>query len=333
MPRNGNQNVHSSRKEKTDEFYTSKKLIEDEIKNYRKHFEGKIVLCNCDDPRISNFFQVFVMQFNLLKLKKLIAICYKNNEPDLFTTNSSEKAIYFEYDGSIKYNSPEDFKKIPCKELKGNGDFRNEENIDFLKEADIVCTNPPFSLFRDYIAQLMKYKKKFLIIGNMNAVFYSEVFPLIKQNKIWLGQNSGHYWFQVPDYYEEKGTDFKIVAGMKYRRIGNICWFTNLDFDARHEVRKYTKKYLPKDYPQYDNYKAININKTTDIPGDYDGIMGVPITFLGKFNPDQFEIIGETHISDTSTEVEALRTDPEKRHGGYINGKPIYARILIKRKH
>ena len=327
----GNKNVHNSKRNKQDEFYTSLSLIENELKYYKNHFKNKIVLCNCDDPRVSNFFRYFVMFFEVLELKKVIATCYKNNNADLFTEESTEKAVYLEYDGSIKYTCEEDFSKIPCKELNGNGDFRSPECIDFLKTADIVVTNPPFSLFREYISQLIKYNKSFLILGNMNAIFYSEIFPLIKNNLMWLGNNSGHFWFQVPDYYEEKKTDFKIKNGIKYRRMGNICWFTNLDIEKRHEILETGKKYNINEYPEYDNYKAINVNKTLDIPMDYNGIMGVPITFLAKHNPEQFRIIGETHISDTSEEVEALRIDPNHRHGGFIKGKSIYARILIQK--
>ena len=327
----GNDNVHSSKKNKLDEFYTSLPMIENELKHYRNHFKNKIVLCNCDDPRVSNFFRYFVMFFAVLELNKVIATCYKNDDADLFSQESTEKAVYLEYDGTIKYTGEEDFAKIPCKELKGNGDFRSKECIEFLKQADIVVTNPPFSLFREYITQLVDNKKDFLILGNMNAIFYAEIFPLIKNNKLWLGNNSGHFWFQVPDSYEEKATDFKIENGIKYRRMGNICWFTNLDLQKRHEIMETGKKYIESEYPKYDNYNAINVDKTVDIPMDYDGVMGVPITFLAKHNPEQFRIVGETHISDTSEEVEALRTDKNHRHGGFINGKSIYARILIQR--
>ncbi len=327
----GNSNLHDSRNSKSDEFYTSLSLIENELKNYKEHFKDKIVLCNCDDPRISNFFRYFVIYFEVLGLKKVIATCYKNNDADLFTQEATEKAVFLEYDGSLKYTGEQDFAKIPCKELKGNGDFRSKECLEFLKEADIVVTNPPFSLFREYITLLVESKKSFLVLGNMNAIFYSEIFPLIKSNQLWLGNNSGHFWFQVPDYYEEKATDFKIVDGIKYRRMGNICWFTNMDLKKRHEIMETGKRYIPEEYPKYDNYNAININKTVDIPMDYEGIMGVPITFLAKHNPEQFRIVGETHIADTSDEVEALRTDKTKRHGGFINGKSIYARILIQK--
>lgn len=327
----GNDNVHSSKKNKLDEFYTSLSMIENELKNYKEHFKGKTVLCNCDDPRVSNFFRYFVIYFDVLGLKKIIATCYKNNNADLFSQETTEKAVYLEYYGSLKYTGEEDFAKIPCKNLKGNGDFRSKECVEFLKEADIVVTNPPFSLFREYIALLIENKKNFLVLGNMNAIFYAEIFPLIRNNQLWLGNNSGHFWFQVPDSYEEKATDFKIENGIKYRRMGNICWFTNLDLKKRHEVLETGKKYVPENYPKYDNYNAINVDKTVDIPMDYNGVMGVPITFLAKHNPEQFRIIGETHISDTSAEVEALRTDLNHRHGGFINGKSIYARILIQK--
>ena len=217
--------------------------------------------------------------------------------------------------------------------LKGNGDFRSEECITLLKEADIVVTNPPFSLFREYVAQLIKYEKKFLIIGNLNAITYKEILPLFMENKIWLGYNSGHFWFKVPDYYEEKKTDFKIdEEGQKWRRMGNIGWFTNLDIKKRHEDLILYKNYSPEKYPKYENYDAIEVSATADIPCDYFGAMGVPITFIDKHNPNQFEILGHTSSNDTSVEVEALRTDLKNRNRGIINGRQKYDRILIRRK-
>ena len=208
----GNSNLHDSKNAKADEFYTPLTMIENELKHYRNHFKGKTVLCNCDDPRVSNFFRYFVMFFDVLELKKVIATCYKNDDADLFSQEATEKAVYLEYDGSIKYTGEEDFAKIPCKELKGNGDFRSKECIAFIEEADIVVTNPPFSLFKEFIPFLYKYNKKFLVIGNINSSTFTEIFPLIQTNKLWLGYNSGHFWFQVPDYYEEKKTDLKLKA-------------------------------------------------------------------------------------------------------------------------
>lgn len=224
----GNSNLTDSRNAKADEFYTPLSMIENELKHYKNHFKGKTVLCNCDDPRVSNFFRYFVMYFDVLELKKVIATCYKNDDADLFSQENVEKAVYLEYDGTIKYTGEEDFAKIPCKELKGNGDFRSQECVEFLKEADIVVTNPPFSLFKEYIPFLFKYNKKFLVIGNINNITYNAIIPLIKENKMWCGINDGHFWFQVPPHYEEKKTDFKIENGIKYRRMGNICWYTQI---------------------------------------------------------------------------------------------------------
>jgi hypothetical protein len=208
--------------------------------------------------------------------------------------------------------------------LKGDGDFRSPECVALLDEADIVVTNPPFSLFREYMALLMEHGKQFLIVGNMNAVTYREIFPLIRDDKVWLGNKAGHFWFKVPDDYEEKATDFKIDEnGQKWRRMGNICWFTNLDIEKRHEEMTLFRHYSPKDYPTYDNYDAIEVDKTADIPCDWEGKMGVPITFMDKYNPDQFEIVGlDRYVEDNP-------------HHGYrftINGKETYARIIIRRK-
>ena len=208
--------------------------------------------------------------------------------------------------------------------LEGNGDFRNKECIELLKQADIVVTNPPFSLFREYVAQLIEYKKEFLIIGNLNAVKYKDILPLFMQNKIWLGYNSGHFWFKVPDYYEEKKTDFKIdEEGQKWRRMGNIGWFTNLDIKKRHENLILYKNYSAEKYPKYDNYDAIEISKNADIPCDYFGVMGVPITFMDRHNPDQFEIIGVLN-SGSGNEYNYAKA--------MLNGKQLYARILIRRR-
>lgn len=331
MKNNGNKNLHKSRTGKTDEFYTSLSMIENELKHYKDHFKNKIVLCNCDDPRISNFFRYFVIYFEVLKLKKVIATCYKNNNPDLFSQENSEKAIYLEYDGTVKYFGEADFAKIPCKELHGNGDFRSKECIEFLKEADIVVTNPPFSLFKEYLPFLLTYNKYFLIIGNINNITYNSIIPLIKDNNIWCGFNSGHFWFQVPDYYEEKETDFKIENGIKFRRMGNICWFTNLEISRTHERLDTGKLFNPNNYQNYENYNAIHIEAVTDIPMDYEGIMGVPVTFFTKYNPEQFKVLGLTDSTDSSPEVEAARIPNSFRGRGIINGKQKYARILIQK--
>jgi len=271
-----NKNLHKAKNAKKDEFYTQLPDIERELVHYKKHFKGKVVLCNCDDPRVSNFFHYFSYSFEELKLKKLITTCYKNQDMDLFSRNKSEKAIYLEYKGDKNANKVPDPEEIGIKHLKRDGDFRSEECIKLLKQVDIVVTNPPFSLFREYVAQLIEYKKKFLIIGNINAITYKEIFKLIKENRLWLGYNCTRY-FKRPD-----GTMFETARSF---------WFTNLDITKRHEDIILYKKYDSKEYPKYDNYDAINVDKTKDIPADYDGVMGVPITFLDKYNPDQFEIV------------------------------------------
>ncbi|OBF98578.1 restriction endonuclease subunit M [Mycobacterium sp. 852002-51152_SCH6134967] len=280
---------------KLDEFYTQLSDIEKEMKYYRKHFEGKVVYCNCDDPRVSNFFHYFSYNFEKLGLKKLIAACYKSTERDLFSRYDSEQAIYLEYEGDKDGNKVPDPDEIGIKPLKDDGDFRSAETIELLKRADIVVTNPPFSLFREYMAQLIEYNKRFIIIGNMNAVTYKEIWPLIQQNKVWLGvtrAGTGQMWFQVKDDFPVKTGQRVDEKGIRYQTVGNSAWFTNLDISKRHEDMILYKTYNAQDYPRYDNYDAIEVSQTVDIPMDYDGVMGVPITFLGKHNPDQFEIVG-----------------------------------------
>ena len=311
-----NNNLHSARKAKNDEFYTQLTDIEKEVYYYWEHFKGKTVLCNCDDPLISNFFRYFAMQFEHLKLKKLIATCYKNQQSDIFSKHDTEKAVYLEYHGDKNDNRIPDINEIAVKPLKGNGDFRSDECIEFLKEADIVCTNPPFSLFREYVYQLMEYEKKFLIIGSMNAVTYKEIFPLIRNNEMWLGYNS------VKEFLKPNG---------EIQKFGNVLWYTNLPHKKRNEELILIEKYKGNEdkYPKYDNYDAIEVSKVFDIPMDYDGVMGVPITFLDKYNPKQFEIV-------SSNDYRKNTGIPFKEHGlikdkdGTINGNPKYVRILIK---
>ena len=307
-----NKNLHKAKNAKKDEFYTQLPDIEKEMKHYKDHFKGKVVLCNCDDPRVSNFFHYFSYSFEKLKLKKLITTCYKNQDMDLFSQNKSEKAIYLEYEGDKNNNKVPDPEEIGIKHLKSDGDFRSEECIELLKQADIVVTNPPFSLFREYVAQLNKYGKKFVIIGHQNAVAYKETFKLIKENEMWLGYGfkggAGHFI----THYKDDATAGDHKEGMI--RVSGVHWFTNLDLNKRHEDIILYKKYSPEEYPTYDNYDAINVNKTKDIPMDYDGVMGVPITFLDKYNPDQFKILGITSGRD---EFEAI---PTKR---YKNPKQI----------
>lgn len=323
MAQSQNKNLHKAKRKKNDEFYTQLIDIENELKHYKDHFRGKTVLCNCDDPRISNFFHYFSYNFEHLGLKKLITTCYKNQEIDLFSTKQSERAIYLEYEGFPKLEKVERESNIPLleniqiKHLKGDGDFRSAECIELLKQADIVVTNPPFSLFREYVSQLVEHDKKFLIIGNQNAITYKEIFKLIKENKLWLGQSldGRNVWFQVPDSYEKY---HKIEDGTKWAFVASVIWFTNLDHNKRHEDLILYKKYSKEEFPHYDNYDAINIDKTKDIPLDWKGAMGVPITFLHKYNPEQFEII-------------KFRTGDDDKDLT-VNGKSPYFRIIIKNK-
>ena len=316
----GNANLHMSRAGKTDEFYTQLSTIEDELRHYRKYFKDKVIFCNADDPAIgedgqdhfgdglggytSNFFRYFQLNFQQLGIKKLITTHYEANKPSY----------------KFEIGLP-DYVKTP---LEGDGDFRSPECLELLQECDIVVTNPPFSLMKEYLPLLINSGKQFLVLGNMNHAIISEIFGYFKDNKVWLGYNSGHFWFRVPDYYEEKQTDFKMdEAGQKWRRMGNICWFTNMDIDKRHEFLDLYKRYTPEEYPTYDQYPAINVNKTMEIPEDFDGIMGVPITFLDKYSPEQFEMLGvDRYVED----------NPHYGHRFTINGKETYARILVRRK-
>ena len=312
---NNNKALSAANKAKKDEFYTQLSDIENELRHYKNHFKDKVVLCNCDDPYESNFFKYFAMNFNHLGLKKLICTCYAGS-PIVYTQLSlfgEEKVV-----GKVTDRKPYKIEITEVKDLngdgafdlqdvelllkseegkpkllKGNGDFRSEECIKLLKKADIVVTNPPFSLFREYVAQLIQYDKKFIIIGNQNAITYKEIFPLLKENKMWIGYKSGDMAFTVPQSYEARETRFWIdKTGQKWRSMGNICWFTNLDIQKRHENLILYKSYNPEEYPTYDNYNAIEVSKTAEIPFDYDGVMGVPITFMDKYNPEQFEIVG-----------------------------------------
>lgn len=328
-----NKNLHKAKDSKKDEFYTQLSDIERELKHYKHHFKDKVVYCNCDDPRVSNFFHYFSYNFEALGLKKLMATCYKSQQMDLFSQNDSERAIYLEYTGDQNGNLKPDTHEIGIQYLEGNGDFRSEESIAFLKQADIVVTNPPFSLFREYVAQLIEYDKHFLIIGSMNAITYREIFPLIKENKLWLGNpfKAGNAYFKVPTEHScnyAKGVYDEETGLVKFR---NVCWFTNLDYEERHEDLVLYKTYTPEDYPKYDNYDAINVSKIKDIPCDYEGAMGVPITFLDKYNPNQFEIV-------SANDYRISENIPFKEHGlikdkdGTINGNPTYVRILIKKR-
>lgn len=296
-----NSNFGDARKAKQDEFYTQLADIEREVRHYKKHFRDKVVYCNADDPRVSNFFHYFSYNFEKLGLKKLITTCYKSAERDLFSRNDSAQAIWLEYDGDKDGNNVPDPEEIGINYLRGDGDFRSAESIELLEQADIVVTNPPFSLFREYVTQLVEHDKKFLILGNKNAVTYSEIFPLIRANKMWVGHTpmGTEMLFNVTEEFGrelvESGKDRKytIVDGVVKGR-SQACWFTNMDFAKRHEDLILYRTYNPDDYPSYDNYDAIEVSRTQDIPAGYDGVMGVPITFLDKHNPDQFEIVGVT---------------------------------------
>jgi modification methylase ecoRI len=314
----GNSGLSNATKAKKDEFYTQLTDIEKEMRYYRAHFKGKTVFCNCDDPFESNFFKYFVLNFNKLELKKLIATCYAtspiaNQQLTLFDVIGGEeenrdkpyKAIVTTVydktgDGGVDmFDVAELFKsgENELTELAGDGDFRSKECLELLDEADIVVTNPPFSLFRDYVATLMEHKKKFIIIGNVNAITYKEVFPLIMNNKIWIGASihSGDRAFYVPDDYPLNASGCGVDAdGRKFIRVKGVRWWTNIDYRQRHEELILVKKYSTENYSSYDNYDGINVDATSDIPCDYAGMMGVPITFLDKYSPDQFEILGVT---------------------------------------
>ena len=313
-----NVNLSNAKRAKNDEFYTQLSDIENELKHYKNHFAGKVVYCNCDDARESNFFRFFQKKFNDYGLKKLITTSY----------NENGYGSVLVYEGDTNGNGKLDDNEVKVSELKGNGDFRSEECIELLKESDIVVTNPPFSLFRDYIATLVQYDKKFLVIGNQNAITYKEIFPLIKENKLWTGNNMVKT-FRVPQV-TNKNCEV-LPNGDIIAKFGSICWFTNLDIKKRHEEIILYKKYNEEEFPKYDNYDAIEVSKVCEIPKDYDGIMGVPITFLYRYNPSQFEIVDPRGFTD----IERLKLKNSmliKDKDSAINGKPTYARIAIRKK-
>ena len=309
-----NRNLNRAREVSDDEFYTQLHDIENEARHYKPHFVGKTVLCNCDDPWVSNFFDYFARNFEFLKLKKLVTTCYKSQRPDIFSRHDSEKAIYLEYAGDINNNRVPEPDEIGIKHLQGDGDFRNSECVALMRQADVVATNPPFSLFREYVAQLVSHEKKFLIVGNFNAVTYKEVFHLIKDNKIWVGVSPRGMEFKRPD-----GTLNPV----------NACWYTNMDYAKRHENLVLHKTYNADEYPTYDNYDAINVDKTTNIPADYDGVMGVPISFLDKYNPDQFKIVGMGEDNGRGFSGGVWKGGSLKC---LIKGKAKFKRLFIKRK-
>ena len=377
MAKNGNKALGEAKKQKKDEFYTQLSDINAELRHYSAHFAGKVVFCNCDDPYESNFFKYFAANFNALKLKRLIATCYAGSpvagqqldlfedvaEPDVSRRRIPHKIVINEVtdvngDGRIDLADVEwlikNGKNVLTR-LEGDGDFRSAECVELLKQSDVVVTNPPFSLFREYVAQLVQYGTKFLIIGHHNAIHYKEIFPFIRDNKLWLGASihSGDREFMVPNTYETHSPSLRIDAqGNKYLRVPGVRWFTNLDYKKRHEEFVPVRKYNPTDYPKYANYDAIEVSKTADIPEDWDGLMGVPDTFLDKYNPDQFEIVG--NAGDTSwarsAGVQAMGEETIMRLRGQGNkahvtanmnslyleqdGKILlpYSRIIIRRK-
>ena len=352
MAKSTNKNLRSAARTKKDEFYTQLVDIEKELKHYKEQLRGKVIYCNCDDPFESNFFKYFAANFNALGLKKLITTSYTKSpivggQLPLFEIEGLKpegkepfkieikEVLDINKDGAIGL---EDVKQLlehdanVSASLKGNGDFRSEECIKSLKEADIVVTNPPFSLFREFLAQLVEHKKKFLIIGNVNAITYKECFKLIKENKMWLGASihSGDREFRVPDDYPLTAAGFRIDdEGNKYIRVKGVRWWTNLDYEERHEKLVLYKKYSAKEYPKYDNYNAINIDKTSEIPMKYDKVMGVPITFLDKYSPEQFELLG---IMNTGEENKGIRYKGTLHGRPLVNGVEKYLRILIKTK-
>ena len=330
----GNRNLQAAMRAKKDDFYTQLTDIEKELKHYKAQFKGKVIYCNCDDPRKSNFFKFFSMNFEAWGLKKLITTCYKNQNSDIFSPHDSEQAVYLEYTGDKDGNRLPDYDEVEVKPLQGDGDFRSVECIKKLQKADIVVTNPPFSLFREYVAQLIKSGKKFLIIGNMNAVTYKEIFPLIKDDKLWYGPSisSGDREFGVPDDYPLKAASSRVdEQGRKYIRVKGVRWFTNLDHAKRHENLILWKKYSPEEYPKYDNYDAINVDKTAEIPRNYDGVMGVPITFLDKYNPDQFEILGATE-SEGKGFSNGLWSPASGVAQPVVDGQRRYKRLFIRNR-
>lgn len=297
-----NKNLTQAKKIDNDEHYTLISDVEKELKHYKKYFEGKVVYCNCDDPEESNFWKFFELNFEEYKLKKLISTHYDAEKP----TYKLELSADIDGDGKITKG---DIVKTP---LKQNGDFRSEESINLLKESDIICTNPPFSLFREYINQLMKYKKNFLVIAPETCVSYKEVFPLIRDKKIWLGYN------HVKEFRQPDGS---------LKKFGNIVWFTNIPIDKQNEELILVKKYDPTKYSKYDNYDAIHIDKCVNIPADYKGVMGVPISFLENYCPKQFEIL-DINPHFYSVVAQGLKKPKQLS----VNGKDTFARILIKRK-
>lgn len=350
-----NVGLNKAGRAKKDEFYTDYDVIQSELNYYEGQFEGKVVLCNCDDPFESNFAKFFLRNFNYLKLKRLICTSYAGSP-----MAGTQLSLFDDYNEPVtnEHGYVLDISEVPMsngrgvndmdiqtllhskgvvKRLKGNGDYASDECLNYLKQSDIVVTNPPFSKFRPYLATLMEYHKKFLIIGNVNALTYKEVFPLIKNNEVWLGASihSGDREFRVPDNYPLKASGYRVDAeGRKYIRVKGVRWFTNLDYQQRHEDLVLYKQYRSDDYPKFDNYDAIDVDKTADIPLDYSGYMGVPITFLDKFSPDQFDIVNANDVRTANDGKKSLGLIKNADGAITINGRTrrTYARIVIKNK-
>jgi Adenine-specific methyltransferase EcoRI len=351
----GNTTLSNARKAKQDEFYTQLSDISNELRHYKDQLRGKTVFCNCDDPFESNFFKYFALNFKTLGLKKLIVTCYTKSPIagdhlpllDIQGLKPEGKEPYaieinevpdHNGDGAIDLSDVEYLLRHNAnasRTLKGDatygaGDFRSAECIEYLKQSDVVVTNPPFSLFREFIAQIVEHNKKLLVIGSQSAITYREIFKLVKENKLWLGvNNGGTKWFRVPfDYDIQTESRKKIEGGIKYFSMGSVMWFTNLDNPRRHDKITLFKNYISDEYPTYDNYDAIEVGKVADIPIDYEGVMGVPITFLDKYNPEQFEVIGLA-----AGNIRGLAGIPTKtgKDGPYMDGKLKYGRILIRK--
>lgn len=313
--------VRDARWNKKDEFYTQLIDVEKEMEHYLCHFVGSRVYCNCDDPKESMFWTYFHSNFSRLGLNHLVATHYQPN-------GVSYRMDYMggnDLDISVGVSSV----------ISGDGDFRSEACVSILDECDIVVTNPPFSMFREYIDILMQHQKKFLILGNMNALNYKNIFPLIRDNRLWYGAtiHSGSREFRVPKEYPMDASGVRVdECGNQYIRVKGVRWFTNMDYTMRYQPLVLSCHYTPDKYPKYDNYDAINVDKYKEIPMDYDGVMGVPITIVDFFCPEQFEIIGMTASWDESPSMQMIKTSKQKRHGPILNGREMYRRILIRKK-
>lgn len=332
-----NASLNRAKRAKADEFYTSKETIEAELPRYAEQFRGKVVYCNCDDPRESEFVRFFCRNFRAWGLKGLIATHYEPNERNFSYFISADGS---ETEGPV---TPADMRReeLPC-----NGDFRSQACVELLERADVVVTNPPFSLFREYVAQLVAHRKSFLVIGNQNAAKYSEIFPLLQADRIWLGYTSGDMRFKVPDSYGPRATRYWIdEEGQKWRSIGNGCWFTNLDTRTRHEAIDLRGNYYsPEAYPTYVNYDAIEVSRVSEIPCDYEGAMGVPVTFLTKYCPEQFEILGMNWsvLADAELSQEIRDNNEVARRLNFYVARPdgkgnaytrMYDRVVIRNRH